>query len=252
MDADVYLRMAAHEHVHWWFVGRRAVIAALLDRVRAGTSGRIVEAGCGTGGNLYLLSGFGEVVAFEPSETAVTLARARNPEVRIELGALPDHLPFERSAFDVVAALDVLEHVDDDDASLRALVSLAKPGGHILVTVPAHPWLWGSHDRRLHHRRRYTRERMRSIIDRAEVDVLVETSFNLVLALPALLIRLADRVFGIQIRDQEHLPPRPVNTLLAFGFSLERHLIRRRSIPIGLSLGYVLRRRHHTASPIDA
>ncbi len=245
MDRDVYLNMAAHEHTHWWFVGRRAIIDALLKPLHLSPTARVLEAGCGTGGNLYLLCGYGQVVAFEPDATALALAHAKHPEVRIEVGSLPDSLPMDGEAFDLVAALDVLEHVDDDAGSLAALVGLTRPGGYVLVTVPAHQFLWGSHDRRLHHRRRYSSRDLQRLVASLDVDVERMTFFNTVLAPIALVARLAERMSGMAFGDQERLPPAVLNALLGFAFSAERHLVARTGLPAGLSLALLLRRRSH-------
>jgi SAM-dependent methyltransferase len=243
MDRAAYALMAAHEDRHWWFVGRRAVIAALIDRTSLPDRPLILEAGCGSGGNLGLLEGRGIVSAFEPFEDAASNAQARYPGTEVRRGELPNDVPFGEGTFDLVAALDVLEHVQDDVNSLAALVRLAKPGAAIIVTVPAHQLLWGSHDRRLHHVRRYGKRQMREIAAAAGADIVFETAFNSVLAPAAILYRLAERVSGRDLGNQELLPAHPLNRLLAGVFALERHLVARISIPFGLSYGYVMRRR---------
>src|ERR1051325_220851 len=113
MERAAYALMASHEGRHWWFTGRRAVIGALLDRLDLPASPRILEAGCGTGGNLGMLEARGHASAFEPFDEATESARDRNPRADVRTGKLPDDLPFAASSFDLVAALDVLEHCDD-------------------------------------------------------------------------------------------------------------------------------------------
>ena len=242
MERAAYALMAAHEDRHWWFVGRRAVIAALLDRIALPDRPRILEAGCGSGGNLGLLHERGQVSAFEPFGEAFHSARDRHPANEVRQGRLPDHVPFETASFDLVAALDVLEHVDDDVASLTALVRLVKPGGAIIVTVPAHQFLWGSHDHRLHHIRRYGRRELRRIAREAGADVVFETAFNTVLAPIAIIYRLIENVSGVEFGNQERLPAAPVNRLLGWLFALERRLVERVALPFGLSYGFILQR----------
>jgi SAM-dependent methyltransferase len=234
--------MAAHEDRHWWFVGRRAVIGAMLERVPFGPDARVLEAGCGTGGNLYLLSEVGQVAAFEPHDVARDLATGKHPDVVIAEGELPFRIPFQPGTFDLVAALDVIEHVDEDKAALRALVEMARPGGYIIVTVPAIPPLWGSHDRRLHHVRRYDRTRLHGVVRASGAAIVYETYYNTLLAPIAVALRLAERVTGHEAGNQERMPARPINALLAQLFSAERHVIRRGSLPVGLSLAMILRR----------
>lgn len=234
--------MAAHEDRHWWFVGRRAVIGAMLDRVPLGPDAHVLEAGCGTGGNLYLLSGSGRVSAFEPHDEARDLAAGRHPDVLIADGELPFRVPFPPGSFDLVAALDVLEHVEEDEAALRALVEMARPGGWIIVTVPAIQALWGSHDRRLHHVRRYDRARLRRLARASGAEIEYETYCNTILAPIAIALRLTERLTGRDLGDQERVPPRPLNSLLAGAFSLEGRVVGRWSLPFGLSLAMILHR----------
>jgi 2-polyprenyl-3-methyl-5-hydroxy-6-metoxy-1,4-benzoquinol methylase len=142
--------------------------------------------------------------------------------------------------FDLVVALDVLEHVEDDDAALRALVAMARPGGRILITVPAIQSLWGSHDRRLHHVRRYDAARLKRICYASGASIEFQTYFNTLLAPIAIAYRLGERFSGRNLGNQERTPPGPINHVLAGAFSLERHVVRRRRIPFGLSLGVIL------------
>jgi SAM-dependent methyltransferase len=242
MEPAAYALMAAHEDRHWWFVGRRAVIAALLDRIALPDRPRILEAGCGSGGNLGLLQSRGIVSAFEPFEDAADSARNRHPSSDVRRGRLPGDVPFVANTFDLVAALDVLEHVDDDVSSLAALVRLVKPGGFIVVTVPAHQVLWGSHDRRLHHVRRYGRRQLREIARAAGAEVTFETAFNTILAPIAIAYRVIENVTGIELGNQERMPAKPVNRVLGALFALERSIVEHVALPFGLSYGFILRR----------
>lgn len=242
MEVEAYRAMAAHEDHHWWFVGRRAVISALLDRIEIPADARILEAACGTGGNLYVLAERGTVAAFEPHEEARRMAVHKHPDGEVVDGELPFRIPFGAEAFDLVVALDVLEHVNEDGAALRALVGRVRPGGAILVTVPAIQALWGSHDRRLHHVRRYDKARLLRLIDDVDMEIELLTYFNTVLAPIAFGYRLLKRALGRDLGNQERVPPPLVNRLLAWLFRLERHLVRRGTLPAGLSLGVILRR----------
>jgi len=233
--------MAAHEDRHWWFVGRRAVICALLDRIDLPERATILEAGCGTGGNLYMLSERGTVSAFEPHGEAREFA-ADKVLAAVLGGSLPSEVPFEPGSFDLVAAFDVLEHVEADGPALAALVSMARPGGWVLVTVPAIQRLWGSHDRRLHHVRRYDPTRLRRLATDAGAEIAYSTWFNTLLAPLAMTYRVAERIVGRDLGDQERMPPAPINRVLAWAFGLERHVVGRIPLPIGLSIGMVLRR----------
>lgn len=244
MDRAAFAHMAATEATHWWFVGRRAAIDALLDGVALPDAGSILEAGCGTGGNLATLARRGAITAFEPHIDALAFARQRHPDLDIREGALPTALPYPPGSFDLVAALDVLEHIDDDARSAHALAALVRPGGWLLVTVPAHQALWGSHDRRLHHVRRYGRAELLRLFDEEDLELVRFTPFNMLLAPIAGAYRLVERLFRIDIGNQERIPPRALNAALGAVFSLEARLILRgHRLPFGISYAIVLRRR---------
>jgi len=127
MERAVYTTMAEVEDEHWWFVARRRILAEVIERTaRLGKPARVLEAGCGTGGNLAMLARFGAVSAFEPDEGARRHARAKGA-YDVRPGSLPDAVPFEAGRFDLVAALDILEHLDDAAAGLAALASRLRP-----------------------------------------------------------------------------------------------------------------------------
>jgi SAM-dependent methyltransferase len=244
MDRAAFAHMAATEATHWWFVGRRSVIDAMLDSIDLPKDGTILEAGCGTGGNLATLARRGQITAFDPHIDALAFAHSRHPDVDIRQGALPAELPYDQGSFDLVAALDVLEHVEDDRSSAQALVSLVRPGGWLIVTVPAHQALWGSHDRRLHHRRRYGKRQLLELFADCDVDLVRTTPFNVVLSPIAIVYRVGERLLGLDLGNQERLLPRPVNAALGALFRLESLLVRKRlSIPFGLSYAAIYRRR---------
>jgi SAM-dependent methyltransferase len=247
LDHVAFTHLAATEGVHWWFVGRRAVIESLLDTMSLPEDGEVLEAGCGTGGNLAMLARRGRIRAFEPHIDALAMARAKNPGLTIEPGSLPDGMPFPKGSFDLVAALDILEHIGGDRAAARGLVEMARPGGSILVTVPAHQWLWGSHDRRLFHLRRYGKQELLDLFSDCDVDVVRLTAFNLVLAPLAVAYRILEKAIGVDLGNQERVPPRLLNLLLGWLFSAESAIVQRnRTLPIGLSYALVLRRQDRT------
>src|SRR5690606_37739711 len=111
------------------------------------------EVGCGTGGNLEMLAQFGQVTGLEPDDESRAYASDATG-VPVVFGLLPDGLPDFDGPFDLIAALDVIEHLDDDGGSLVALRRKLSPGGYLLTTVPAHPWMWSQHDALHHHKRR--------------------------------------------------------------------------------------------------
>ena len=151
--------MAAHDSTHWWYRARRDILADYLTREgRLPEQARILEIGCGTGHNLPMLASFGSVEAIEidPAARDIASLRLGRPVGAAPLPILPG---VERNAYDLIAVLDVVEHIEDDVAALKAMAACLKPGGKILITVPAHQWLWSAHDVVNHHHRRYSNSR---------------------------------------------------------------------------------------------
>ena len=148
---------------------------------------------------------------------------------------------FERNAYDLVALLDVLEHVPDDIGSLRVIHRRLKPGGALLLTVPANPWMWSAHDVAHHHFRRYTRAGLRKLFEQAGFDVQLLSYFNSLLFPPIAAARLVGKARGTDSAD-DALPGPRVNALLNSLFGLEAGLMGRVPMPFGVSLVAVVRR----------
>jgi SAM-dependent methyltransferase len=241
MERVVFDRMAELDEVHWWFTARRRILETLVRRVvRPPAGARILEVGCGTGHNLAMLGKFGHVDASELDRCARALARQRLGRV-VRNAKLPDLTIFKRNGYDLVALLDVLEHVPDDLASLRAIHMRLKPGGALLLTVPANAWMWSAHDRAHHHFRRYSKRQLRGLFLRAGLEVELISYFNTLLFPPIALARLVGKLTGKDSAD-DNLPAGPVNAVLDKILGFERGLIGRVPMPFGVSLVAVVRR----------
>ena len=237
---DAYVAVHIEEdRSHWWFRGRLAVILAALRRALPPRRVRLLELGCGSGNVLASLSEFGEAVGMDGHGDLVAAARAAGLDVRA--GHLPDDLGVPQGWADVVLLLDVIEHVDDDLATLRAARTSVGEGGLLVVTVPAYQWLWSGHDEVLGHRRRYTAVELRAAVERAGFTVLRVSYFNTLLFPLLLAARAAKRLRGDRGHDLRH-PAAPINWLLERVFAFERHLVPRVRLPFGSSLLLIGRR----------
>ena len=235
MDAQVYQRMAELDDRHWWFVARRQILRALIEReVRPPKGAQILEIGCGTGHNLAMLGEFGAVEASELDAGARALAKSRLGRP-VAAAALPDLSMFKEASFDLIALLDVLEHVDKDAPALAAIRTRLKVGGKLLVTVPANRWMWSAHDAAHHHHRRYTKRELRQAGENAGFRTSLLSHFNTILFPPIAAARLAGKLIGRESAD-DSIPPGPVNGLLRGLFALEAPLIGRVPMPFGVSL----------------
>ncbi len=241
MEAQVYLRMAELDKRHWWFVARRRILRSLIERqVRPPKGARILEIGCGTGHNLGMLGEFGALEATELDAGARELASSRLGRPVAE-AALPDLSMFPVGSFDLIALLDVLEHVENDATALAAIRSRLKVGGKLLVTVPANRWMWSAHDAAHHHHRRYTKRQLRNVATNANLRIDLISHFNTLLFPLIAAARLAGKLLGRESAD-DSIPPEPVNGILQRIFEMEAPLVGRLPLPFGVSLVAILSR----------
>lgn len=245
MDATAQEIEAKVERTHWWFRGRRKILADLIAALDPPLppGARVLDVGCGTGANAPVLGAGGRfAVGLDRSATPLRLAdaeRGHDVRVRADAGALP----FADGAFDLVVALDVLEHLDDDHAAARELLRVLRPGAPLIVFVPALRILWGLQDDVSHHRRRYRRGELVGVIRGAGFRIERTTFFNTLLFPPLLAARLAMRVLPRgDLKSENELNNGFTNAVLGGIFGLEPSILRRVNLPIGVSLACVARR----------
>ncbi|RZL97816.1 MAG: class I SAM-dependent methyltransferase [Sphingomonas sp.] len=235
MDRIVYDRMAAHDSTHWWYRARRDILADYLTRYAAlPARAQILEIGCGTGHNLPMLAGFGDVDAIEIDPAAREIASERLGKP-VGAAPLPALTGVPRGHYDLIAVLDVVLDMLDDVAALAAMRECLAPGGKILIAVPAHQWMWSAHDTVNHHHRRYSKATLISAIERAGLKPKKLGYFNSLLFPLAAAARIAGRMSGRDDSDDSP-PPGPVNALFERIFRLERHLVGRVPMTPGVSI----------------
>lgn len=243
MDEQLIRRMIDVDEHHWWYRGRRDIINVELARLPLPADAAVLDAGCGSGRTLLELAPLGRVSAIELNEEAAEFARSRGVG-EVVVGRL-ESLPWSAGTFDLITCLDVIEHTPDDRVTLAELRRVTRPGGFLLVTVPAYQRLWSAHDVANHHYRRYERRTLRAAALESGWIVQRLTSFNSLLLAPAAAIRLAERR---RAHDADvgastlHVGPPWVNRVLEQPLRAEAQWLRRgRTLPAGLSLLAVLR-----------
>lgn len=235
MEASVYEAEFENESTHWWFVQRRNLFARLLDPDLKPGNARFLDVGTSTGTNLRLLTGLGfsNVVGVELNPDAAEFARKKTGvEVVV---ADSTALPFENNEFDCVFATDVIEHIENDEAALKELARVLRPGGKLIITVPAFMSLWGLQDDLSHHHRRYRMHQLRRVVVGAGLTINESFYFNFLLFPAVFLVRRLMRVFPLKIRSEGDLNAGGLNFVLSAVFNLDCRLARRLRVPFGVS-----------------
>ena len=244
LDDEYFDVMATQAQVHWWYRARRALVADLLSR-RLPAAARVIDVGCGTGDNLEALEEIAgrTVVGVELSPYAVRHAPPTAAgAVRVGVSRAED-LPFASGSADLITSMDVIEHLDDD-AALAEYRRVVRPGGLVLLTVPAYPWLWSHHDDWAAHLRRYTRSTLLAAITRAQLVPRRATYFNSFLVPPAAVMRRTPVRRLITVEQDEVGAASPiVDRAMTALARAERGWVRRgRGIPFGLSIAALAER----------
>lgn len=247
MEELHYDAMSSLEESHWWHLARQRIIPDWLGRQlkRLGFTRKlkILDLGCGTGKMLKVLKQFGETTGLDSSHKAIAHAKAKAVG-KVVFGDAAK-LPFKKDSFDVVTAMELLEHIKDDSGALREWRRVLKPGGVLFVTAPAYMWMWGPADKFAHHQRRYTRGQLVTLLKRNGFRIVRASYFNTMLFPGVALIRLARKPF-VKLDTMKgedlakafdfHIGPRFLSKLLYWLFSQERYLLRWFNLPLGVSI----------------
>ncbi len=239
MDPALYDLFYALEDTHWWFQGRKAIVLDLLRRHSSVPQPRILDVGCGTGGMSAAYAVAGPTIGVDTAPEAADFCTRRGLAVLLASGG---ELPIRDCSFDVVSALDVIEHIDDEEAVLREMYRVCRPGGLLLVTVPAFRFLWSKHDDLNHHKRRYVRPRLAACVEQAGFEPLVLSYYNALLLPAAVLRKFVLRFDSNGAACHLERVPAPVNALFRRILSMERPLLAHAELPVGASLICVARR----------
>lgn len=244
MEQHTYGIMNDVEDKHWWFVGRRAILESFLARTvesirNPNSQIRILDVGCGTGANLEMLKQFGESEGVDVSDDALEFCRKKGLKVH---KGLAEELPFEDETFDLVTALDVVEHLDDDVAGLKEMLRVLKTGGKTLIFVPAFMWLWGVQDDISNHRIRYTRQQIVERLEKAGFTIERATYANITFFAPILAGRVLMKLTGIKPESENNVNVSALNGFFGKIFSSEKYWLKNANFPFGVSIVIVAKK----------
>ena len=236
MKEHTYPIMFRVEQAHWWYTGRRKILAGFVEAICRKVTDRrpkILDVGCGTGANLLMLSQYGDAEGVDVSEDALAFCRERGLD-RVRLGA-GEELPYEDGTFDLVTAFDVVEHMDDDLAGLREMRRVLRPGGRVFLFVPTFMFLWGLQDDVSNHRRRYRLPELQRVLEQAGFEIERATYANITFFLPILVMRKLMRLTGIKTDSENSINISAFNGVLGRLFGAESWMLRYMNLPFGVS-----------------
>ncbi len=234
MQSHHYPILYQVEDTHWWYVGRRRIIQSLVEKISTTLKNpKILDVGCGTGANLKMLAAFGKAEGVDISPQAVEFCRERGLD-SVKLGAA-EQLPFEDNSFELVTALDVIEHLDDDVAGLREMRRVLRRDGRVLIFVPAFMFLWGVQDDVSNHRRRYTLPGLLKAVEAAGFEVEWSSYANISFFLPVLVVRSVMRWLGLRAATEYGINISLMNGPFSSLFAAERFVFKRGRLPFGVS-----------------
>lgn len=221
---------------HWWFVTKKNIVLDFISKFLPPKSEmKILDIGCGSGLMLNSLEKYGQTFGMDMSDEAIAFSK----EVfsgNIRQGSLPDRVPFENNYFDLVTALDVIEHIDNDADALKSLKSIISNQGKAIITVPAFMFLWSHFDVINEHKRRYTLKELNTKLLEAGFKVEKISYYNTLLFPIVAVIRIINNLLNRHGSSDLDMPSLIVNTILKKIFGLEKYMLRYINLPFGVSI----------------
>lgn len=239
MEPQMYQSLIDLEHRHWWFLGRRKIAEWVLRKAELPPNTQILDIGTGAGGNMVTLAKYGQVhgVEYEPMVREHALKHGIGP---VENGKLPHDLPYGNKRFDLITMFDVLEHVEEDMESMKAMYARLNPGGYVYINVPAFQWMMSDHDTLNHHKRRYSRTQIRALFEQAGFDLCFINHSNFFLFPILVLVRVVDFFARPESREYRFTVgqgmPSPFMNKLLYRIMISERAIMNLPLPFGISI----------------
>lgn len=234
MENELYQKFYEVETKHWWFSARRIIIIDVIKKIiKLKKNSLVLDYGCGTGGILDFLSKDYQAYGADMSDLAINFCNKRNLTNILSISDLLSKPEF-KNKFKMVTILDVIEHIDDDDAVLKDIHSLLEDEGYLFVTVPAYQFLFGPYDILTQHKRRYVKKHLAEVVTSAGYDVIKISYFNTFLSPLLILSRLISAKTGSD--NDTDIPNKFLNIILKQIFKFEKYLLRFISLPFGISI----------------
>lgn len=236
------------EDDYWWSAARRSLVVRLLQRYCEFKNPRLIDVGCGGGGFLKSLAGYGKLFGVESSSSAAIHALGKS-SAKIIRGDATD-LPFKDSRFDILTSLDVIEHLDSDGDALKEYHRILTDDGIVILTVPAFEFLWSPRDTVLAHKRRYTARGLKRLLTKAGFKVM-KCSYTNLFYFPGLLIY---SLFSTAFKRKRNLEktmfvlalPKWVSTFFSWILKIEELIVMHVGMPIGTSIICVAKKETET------
>jgi len=242
MNINMYRIFFDIQNKHWWFVTRKKIVLDAIGRyINRSESTKILDIGCGSGVMLKALDEIGHVYGMDMSDDAISFSKEIF-DGDVKKGYLPDKVPYQENYFDLITALDVIEHIDHDVESIETMRALLATGGKAIITVPAYMFLWSSFDEMNEHKRRYTRPELKAKLEQAGFTIEKISYYNTLLFPVIFVVRMLNNLLKRDGASDVDMPSRPVNFILKKIFGIEKYLLRYLNLPFGVSVLAVVRK----------
>jgi SAM-dependent methyltransferase len=234
MSPQEYANLESVESLHWYYAGKRKIVEHWIDQCGGVDGSSLLDCGAGSGAFAAAMSKRFRVTAMDDHDESLEILKRRLPISSVARGSCT-RIPFSDGCFDIVTALDVLEHIPDDQIAAAEMLRVLKPGGQFIATVPAMMSLWSDWDVSLHHQRRYSKESLLNLLKSLPAEIHY-CGFNNVVAFPLVWLARKARRLGISrdARAEDFIPPKIVNHFMKLCFvSLGQSRI---NFPFGVGL----------------